>query len=133
MVPIDSWQVTAVRFGAICRIETVIKWKEEENEKESTFGTSCPRHDPCARGMRRRKLRQRCVDHDLQLQDGDPEPDGRDGGEVLQAIRHQENGLCKETPVVLLSANVEGNKTEEYSKMGFDGFLEKPINAAKLE
>ena len=58
---------------------------------------------------------------------------GSDGGEVLKEIRKQENGLCKDTPVVLLSANTFGEKIAEYSKMGFDGFLEKPINAIKLE
>lgn len=58
---------------------------------------------------------------------------GKDGGEVLDAIRKQENGLCKDTPVVLLSANVFGDKLTEYGQMGFDGMLEKPINAKKLE
>ena len=57
----------------------------------------------------------------------------RDGGEVLKEIRKQENGLCKDTPVVLLSANVFGDKMTEYQQMGFDGMLEKPINATKLE
>ena len=57
----------------------------------------------------------------------------RDGGEVLREIRKQENGLCKDTPVVLLSANAFGDRMTEYAQMGFDGMLEKPINASKLE
>ena len=57
----------------------------------------------------------------------------QDGGEILKAIRKQENGLCKDTPVVLLSANVMGDKLAEYRQMGFNGMLEKPINANKLE
>ena len=56
-----------------------------------------------------------------------------DGGELLKEIRKQENGLCKDSPVVLLSANVFGDKQNEYMQMGFDGLLEKPIDASKLE
>ncbi len=56
-----------------------------------------------------------------------------DGGELLSTIRKQENGLCKETPVVLLSANVYGDKQAQYMQMGFDSLLEKPIDASKLE
>jgi len=58
---------------------------------------------------------------------------GMDGGEMLTAIRSQENGLCRETPVVLLSANVYADKQNELLRMGFDGLLEKPIDATKLE
>ncbi len=56
-----------------------------------------------------------------------------DGGELLHEIRRQDNGLCRETPVVLLSANAYGDKQQEYLDMGFNSVLEKPINAAKLE
>ena len=57
----------------------------------------------------------------------------QDGGEILKEIRKQENGLCKDTPVVLLSANAYGDKAAEFLQMGFDGLLEKPIDAGKLE
>ncbi len=56
-----------------------------------------------------------------------------DGGQLLREVRKQENGLCKDTPVVLLSANIYGDKQVEYMHMGFDGLLEKPIDAKKLE
>ena len=55
------------------------------------------------------------------------------GGELLREIRKQENGLCKETEVVLLSANVLADKQSEYQRMGFDGLLEKPVEASRLE
>ncbi len=56
-----------------------------------------------------------------------------DGGQLLKEIRKQENGLCKDSSVVLLSANIYGDKHIEYLQMGFDGLLEKPIDAVKLE
>lgn len=56
-----------------------------------------------------------------------------DGGTLLKEIRRQENGLCKETSVVLLSANVYADKQREYIQLGFDGLLEKPIDAVRLE
>ena len=58
---------------------------------------------------------------------------GMDGGTLLAEIRKQENGLCKESDVVLLSANIFADKQNEYMEMGFDGLLEKPVEAAKLE
>ncbi len=56
-----------------------------------------------------------------------------DGGSLLSEIRKQENGLCRESDVVLLSANVYADKQNEYMQLGFDGLLEKPIDATKLE
>lgn len=56
-----------------------------------------------------------------------------DGGTLLKELRIQENGLCRESEVVLLSANVYADKQNEYIQMGFDGLLEKPIDAARLE
>ena len=58
---------------------------------------------------------------------------GMNGGQLLREIRKQENGLCKETDVVLLSANVLADKQLEYQNLGFDGLLEKPVDAFRLE
>lgn len=58
---------------------------------------------------------------------------GMDGGRLLSEIRKQENGLCRETDIVLLSANIYAEKHNEYMQMGFDGVLEKPIDAKRLE
>ena len=55
------------------------------------------------------------------------------GGQLLREIRKQENGLCKESDVVLLSANVLADKQLEYQQLGFDGLLEKPVDAFHLE
>lgn len=55
------------------------------------------------------------------------------GGNLLAEIRKQENGLCRESDVVLLSANVLVDKQNDYIQMGFDGLLEKPIDAKRLE
>ena len=58
---------------------------------------------------------------------------GINGGQLLREIRKQENGLCKDTDVVLLSANILGNKLLEYQQLGFDGLLEKPVDTLRLE
>lgn len=55
------------------------------------------------------------------------------GGQLLREVRKQENGLCKDSNVVLLSANVLADKQLEYQQMGFDGLLEKPIDVMHLE
>lgn len=55
------------------------------------------------------------------------------GGQLLREVRKQENGLCKDSNVVLLSANVLSDKQMEYQQMGFDGLLEKPIDSYRLE
>ena len=58
---------------------------------------------------------------------------GMDGGQLLREVRKQENGLCKESNIVLLSADVFTDKQIEYQQIGFDGFLEKPVDALRLE
>ncbi len=56
-----------------------------------------------------------------------------DGFECLKHIREQEDGMCKDVPVLVLSANVERNNTEVYSAAGFAGQLVKPISGRTLE
>lgn len=58
---------------------------------------------------------------------------GMNGGELLREVRKQENGLCKDADVILLSANILADKQTEYQQMGFDGLLEKPVDALRLE
>lgn len=58
---------------------------------------------------------------------------GKNGEELLHEVRRQENGLCRETPVVLLTANSFADQEFAYLQMGFDGIVEKPIDAQKLE
>lgn len=55
------------------------------------------------------------------------------GEQLLREVRRQENGLCKESNVVLLTANMLTDKESEYESLGFDGLLEKPVDAFRLE
>ncbi len=56
-----------------------------------------------------------------------------DGVETLQQLRKQENGLCRETPVVALTANVFNGAQQTYQRMGFQGYLVKPVNSMLFE
>lgn len=58
---------------------------------------------------------------------------GMDGVALLKAIRKQENGRCHESDVVMMSANVEEEKRNDYILLGFDGILEKPVDPTRLE
>ena len=58
---------------------------------------------------------------------------GMDGGSLLKEIRRQEAGLCRDTNVVLMSATAQEERRNEYLLQGFDGILEKPIDAIRLE
>lgn len=55
------------------------------------------------------------------------------GDQLLREVRKQENGLCRDSDVVLLSANVLADKQLEYQQLGFDGLLEKPVDSFRLE
>ncbi|MCR4788647.1 MAG: DegV family EDD domain-containing protein [Lachnospiraceae bacterium] len=56
-----------------------------------------------------------------------------DGIECLHAIREQSGGLCKDTPVIALTANAGSENKALYRKEGFDGYLLKPVEAEMLE
>ena len=58
---------------------------------------------------------------------------GMDGIECLHAIRTQTQGINQNTPVVILTANADGEDQELYRREGFDGYLSKPINSIQLE
>ena len=58
---------------------------------------------------------------------------GLNGASTMQALRRQDNGLCKDSPVVVLSANVESESSRIAKEFGFDGFLTKPIDSKLLE
>jgi signal transduction histidine kinase/CheY-like chemotaxis protein len=55
-----------------------------------------------------------------------------DGIETLSHIREQEH-LCKDTPVIILTANAIAGAREEYLAQGFTDYLSKPIVASALE
>lgn len=58
---------------------------------------------------------------------------GMDGIECLHAIREQSGGLCRDTPVVVLTANAGSENQMLYHREGFDGYLLKPVEGAVLE
>jgi len=56
-----------------------------------------------------------------------------DGVETLRHLKELDNNLCKDTPVIALTANAFSGAQEKYASLGFDAFLAKPINTEKLE
>ena len=56
-----------------------------------------------------------------------------DGMETMQRMKEMEDNLCKDTPVIMLTANAITGAKEQYLEAGFDDFLAKPIDQAKLE
>lgn len=55
-----------------------------------------------------------------------------DGVETLHRMWEMEH-LCKDTPVIILTANAIAGAKERYLKEGFADYLSKPINSRKLE
>lgn len=58
---------------------------------------------------------------------------GMDGIECLAAIREQEGGLNRTTPVIVLTANAGSENKELYNRAGFDGYLVKPVSGEAME
>ena len=58
---------------------------------------------------------------------------GLDGIETLHRLKTMEENQCKDTPVVLLTANAISGAKEEYLKEGFDEVLSKPIVPETME
>ena len=56
-----------------------------------------------------------------------------DGIETLQKIRQQTDGLCRETPIVALTANAGSDRDAFYLERGFSAYLSKPIQSSRLE
>lgn len=56
-----------------------------------------------------------------------------DGAQTLKQLRRQENGLCRDSAVIVLSANSVAEARKQYLEDGFDGYLEKPIQGGAME
>ena len=58
---------------------------------------------------------------------------GMDGIECLQALRDQDGGLNRRTPVIVLTANAGSENRNLYNRSGFDGYLVKPVSGEAME
>ncbi len=56
-----------------------------------------------------------------------------DGIEALQHVRNDKDSLCRDVPVIALTANAIVGAKEFYFDAGFDNFLSKPVDPNKLE
>ena len=56
-----------------------------------------------------------------------------DGVETIHAMKDLDENLNKDVPIYALTANVISGARELYLKEGFEGYLPKPIDSAKLE
>ena len=56
-----------------------------------------------------------------------------DGIECLHAIREQPGGLCRDIPIIILTANAGGENAALYRREGFDDYLVKPVDITALE
>ncbi len=54
-----------------------------------------------------------------------------DGTEVLQEIRKQENGMCRQASIIAFTAKAMPER--EVRALGLDGYLPKPIDSVQLE
>ena len=64
------------------------------------------------------------------LDDMMPEMDGK---EAFKIMKSDPANLCKNIPIIMLTANAIVGAKEEYLLQGFDDFLSKPVFADKLE
>lgn len=55
------------------------------------------------------------------------------GAETFDLLKKQENSLCRDTPVILLTAGDAASAKQIVDEYGFDTYLEKPIRADILE
>lgn len=59
-----------------------------------------------------------------------PEPDGT---EVLKRIRADKNNPNNKAPIIVLTANVAKDSKDEYTAMGFNDYIGKPVDGLTLE
>ena len=56
-----------------------------------------------------------------------------DGIECRRQIKDQTGGRCRETPIVILTANADEENRALYARESFDGYLAKPVSGDALE
>ena len=57
----------------------------------------------------------------------------KDGIETLKELKASESDINRDTPMICLTANAISGAREKYLEAGFDDYLTKPIDYAKLE
>ena len=55
-----------------------------------------------------------------------------DGVECLQQIRSHADPVKRKLPIIAISGNIRNYTLEEFRKLGFDDFIQKPLNYDKL-
>ena len=58
---------------------------------------------------------------------------GLDGVETLKLLRASESNVCKDVPVIILTANALFGSKEMYLQEGFTDYLSKPVDGSLLE
>ncbi|MDR0701416.1 MAG: response regulator [Azoarcus sp.] len=58
---------------------------------------------------------------------------GMDGVETVREIRNMDNEYCKTVPIIALTANAVSGVREMFLESGFNDFLSKPIEIARLD
>ncbi len=56
-----------------------------------------------------------------------------DGIETFHMMKDMDENMCKDTPVVILTANAVVGAKEQYLQEGFTAFLSKPVNPSSLD
>ena len=84
----------------------------------------CDRGDKCLELVKKNVFDVILLDHMMP---------GLDGIETMKRMKTLEGNLCKDTPVIALTANAIVGVREMYLQEGFDDYLSKPIEAEKLE
>ena len=56
-----------------------------------------------------------------------------DGIQTLYKLRQQTESMCRDTPVIALTANAGSDREEFYLEHGFSAYLSKPIQSKQLE
>ena len=86
--------------------------------------SSCTGGEECLDLVRKERFDLILLDHMM------PEMDGI---ETLRQMKQMEDNLCKDTPVIALTANAIVGVKEMYLAEGFDAYLSKPIAGERLE
>lgn len=56
-----------------------------------------------------------------------------DGVATMNAVKVQQNGLCRTAKFIVLTASAMMDKDLNYQELGFDGYIVKPINGRDME